>query len=80
MTRGTSVECTHHNVEEDAMSLTPEDRPSISPEDVAFHAGVSIAVVSSVINSEPCNFAELAMGVDLIDSRLPDRVHCGSAV
>jgi len=57
MTRGKSVGCSDHNVEEDAVPAPPEDRPSITREDVALHAGVSTAVVSYVVNSGPRNVA-----------------------
>ena len=57
MTRGKSVACSDHNVEEDAVPAPPEDRPSITREDVALHAGVSTAVVSYVVNSGPRNVA-----------------------
>ena len=39
------------------MPAPPEDRPSITREDVALHAGVSTAVVSYVVNSGPRNVA-----------------------
>jgi len=87
--RGTSGDCIHHNVEDDAVAAPPEDRPSISREDVALHAGagsvvlgsvvLGSVVLGSVVISGQRNLPELAMGVDLIDCRLPDRVHRGSA-